>query len=202
VRVYSSALVTPGPFGPGWAYGMRVSASDAGATVRAEDGAEAFYRLDGTTYVRPAGVRSNLSRVGDGWQLVTPSQTTFGFDGQGRLVPVLNPRQVGVRLAYTATGLTITDPSGRMVTVTVSDGLIKKIDLPDQRYVSYGPEPADQERNLYEIINHDAAPSGAVSCCPVTAFAIRPCQLVPLSVLRYQNCRAHIDPTSVAPAVG
>src|SRR5436305_1547103 len=141
VRVYSSALVAPGPFGPGWSWacGMRVTASAAGATVRAEDGAEAFYRLDGTSYVRPAGVRSNLLRVGDGWQLVTVSQVVFGFDGQGRLVSVLNPGQSGVRLAYAATGLTITDPSGRVVTVTVDTaGLIRTIALPDGRKVGYG----------------------------------------------------------------
>ena len=117
---------------------MAVTASDAGATVRAEDGAEAFYRLDGTSYVRPPGVRSTLARVGDGWQLVTPSQDVFGFDGQGRLVSVLNPRQAGVRLAYTATGPTITDTSGHVVTVTVDSGLIKKIELPDGRKATYG----------------------------------------------------------------
>ena len=49
-------------------------AADDSATVRGEDGAEAFYRLENGAYVRPPGVRSTLRRAGDGWELVTPSQ--------------------------------------------------------------------------------------------------------------------------------
>src|SRR5256886_679668 len=83
VRVYSSALVVPGPFGPGWAwdYGMAVTASDAGAIVRAEDGAEAFYRLDGTSYVRAPGGRSTPARVRDALEAGTASQDVFGVHG-------------------------------------------------------------------------------------------------------------------------
>jgi YD repeat-containing protein len=140
LRTYSSALVNPGPFGPGWAwsYGMRVTSTDEGATVRAEDGAEAFYRATEAGYARPAGVRSNLRRAGDGWELVTPSQFVYGFDGQGRLVSVLNPRRIGVRLAYVDWGVSITDASGRVVKVTVDAGLIGKIELPDGRKVEFG----------------------------------------------------------------
>jgi len=140
VRAYSSALVGPGAFGPGWAwsYGMRVLGSDDGALVRAEDGAEAFYKLDGGAYVRPAGVRSNLARTADGWQLVTPEQITHRFDAQGRLVAILTPRQVGIRLAYGVSTVTVTDASGRVVTVTLDAGLIRTIALPDGRRVSYG----------------------------------------------------------------
>jgi RHS repeat-associated protein len=140
-RVYSSALVNPGLFGPGWAwsYGMRVTLGDEGAIVRVEDGAEALYRLGGDgSFVRPAGVRSNLRRAGDGFELVTPSQMVFAFDAQGRLVSVLNPRRVGVRLAYTDWGVSVTDPSGRVVRVTVDSGLIRRIELPDGRKVTYG----------------------------------------------------------------
>lgn len=141
-RTYSSANPPAGPFGAGWAwsYGMRVTAGAEGAVVRAEDGAEALYRLVDGAYVRPAGTRSTLRKAGTGWQLVTPEQITYSFDAQGRLVSVLNPRDVGVRLAYTATGLTVTDPSGRVATVTVEEGLIRKIILPDYRKVTFGYE--------------------------------------------------------------
>ncbi len=140
LRTYSSALVNPGPFGPGWAwsYGMRVTSTEEGATVRAEDGAEAFYRLTDAGYTRPAGVRSNLRRAGAGWELVTPQQDVYGFDGQGRLVSVLNPRRIGVRLAYVDWGVSITDPSGRVAKVTINAGLISRIELPDGRKVEFG----------------------------------------------------------------
>jgi RHS repeat-associated protein len=139
-RVYSSAnAAVPGPFGPGWAwsYGMRVTESPEGAVVRADDGAEVLYRLVDGAYVRPAGVRSNLRRAGAGWELVTVSQLVYGFDGQGRLASIRTPRGVGTTLAYTATGITITDPSGRAVAVHISGGLIRDILLPDQRKVQY-----------------------------------------------------------------
>lgn len=87
--------------------------------------------------MRPAGVRSNLRRAGAGWELVTVSQLVYGFDGQGRLASIRNPRGVGVSLAYTATGITITDPSGRAVAVRITGGLIRDILLPDQRKVQY-----------------------------------------------------------------
>jgi RHS repeat-associated protein len=139
VRAYSSTNTGPSAFGPGWAwaYDMRVTASEQGAVVRAEDGAEALYRLADGAYTRPAGVRSQLRRAGEGWELVTPHQIVFGFDAQGRLTSILNPRQVGIRLAYSAAGVTLTDASGRTAVVKVEDSLIKSVTLPDGRRVSY-----------------------------------------------------------------
>ena len=138
-RVYSSANAAVGPFGPGWAwsYGMRVTPSEEGAVVRADDGAEALYRLVDGAYARPAGLRSTLRRAGEGWELVTLRQTGYSFDAQGRLVSIRNPRGIGVTLAYTPAGITITDPSGRKVEVRVSGGLVRDILLPDQRKVQY-----------------------------------------------------------------
>lgn len=139
-RVYSSAnAAVPGPFGPGWAwsYGMRVTPSPDGASVRADDGAQVLYRLVDGAYVRPTGVRSTLRRAGTGWELVTISQLVYGFDDQGRLTSIRTPRGVGLALAYTAAGVTITDPSGRVVQVRISGGLIRDILLPDQRKVAY-----------------------------------------------------------------
>jgi RHS repeat-associated protein len=138
-RVYSSANPTSGPFGPGWAwsYGMRVTASERGAVVRADDGAEALFRLVDGRYVQPAGLRSTLRKSGSGWALVTPEQITYGFDAGGRLVSVLNARRVGVRLAYTEDGVGITDASGRVATVSIESGLIRRISLPDRRDVAF-----------------------------------------------------------------
>ena len=138
-RVYSSANPAAGPFGPGWAwsYGMRVVASDRGAAVRADDGAEALFRRVNGGYVRPAGLRSTLRKTGTGWSLVTPEQISYAFDQRGRLTSVLTARDVGVRLAYTEDGVEITDASGRVAEVRVKDGLIRKIRLPDERNVEF-----------------------------------------------------------------
>lgn len=140
-RTYSSANGT-GPFGAGWAwsYGMTVTETAEGAVVRAEDGAEAVYRRDGDGYRRPPGVRSNLRRAGDGWELVTLRNISHTFDAQGRLVSVLNPRGVGVRLAYTENGVSVTDASGRTAKVKLAAGLIREISLPDHRKVQFSYE--------------------------------------------------------------
>ncbi|MEV8635112.1 polymorphic toxin-type HINT domain-containing protein [Streptosporangium sp. NPDC051023] len=140
-RTYSSMNRGASPFGPGWAwsYDMRVTAGEDGvATVRAEDGAQARYTpADGGAYKRPPGVRSTLRKTGDGWELTTPRQVRYGFDGQGRLISVRNARDVGVKLAYEGLGVNITDASGRVVSVRIEGGLIREIKLPDGRNVNY-----------------------------------------------------------------
>ncbi|MGH3488723.1 MAG: RHS repeat-associated core domain-containing protein, partial [Actinopolymorphaceae bacterium] len=138
-RVYSSANPASGLFGPGWAwaYGMQVAVTDRGALVRADDGAIVEYRLADGRYRRPAGVRSTLRKTGAGWTLVTPEQVSYDFDRQGRLTSIHTARQVGVRLAYTAEGVEITDASGRRAEARIKDGLIRKISLPDHRNVEF-----------------------------------------------------------------
>lgn len=139
-RVYSSTLTAPGLFGPGWAwsYGMRVTQTDDGVVVQADDGASVRFRpADGGGFRRPPGVRSTLRKTDSGWELVTVTQLVYGFDGEGRLVSVRNPRGIGVTLAYGVDEITITDPSDRVVRVRVEGGLIRSITLPDHRKVHY-----------------------------------------------------------------
>ncbi|MEU1729778.1 RHS repeat-associated core domain-containing protein [Streptosporangium sp. NPDC020145] len=140
-RTYSSMNRGASPLGPGWAwsYDMRVSVGEDGvAVVRAEDGAQARYTpAAGGAYKRPPGVRSTLRGTADGWELTTPRQVRYGFDGQGRLVSIRNARGVGVRLAYEGLGVNITDASGRVVSVRIEGGLIREIKLPDGRNVNY-----------------------------------------------------------------
>lgn len=148
-RTYSSANNRQGPLGVGWAwsYDMRVTQTDDGAIVRAEDGAEALYTPDGDGYTRPPGVRSNLRRDGDGWALVTPQQVRYEFGAAGRLNAVLSPRDDGVRLAYVEVDdggrdtdrdeVRITDASGRTAVAHLEDGLITRLSLPDRREVRF-----------------------------------------------------------------
>ena len=138
-RAYSSANSGPSAFGPGWAwiYDMKVTASEGGAVVRAEDGSDVLFVLDGDAYVRPPGVRSTLRRAGDGWELVTRNNIVYAFDAQGRLTSILNPRQQGLRLAYGTSTITVTDASGHKALVRLDDGLIESITLEDLRTVFF-----------------------------------------------------------------
>lgn len=144
-RRYSSANPVAGEMGIGWAwtYDIRVvpATDDSGsATVIAEDGAQATYKAgaDGA-YVRPAGIRSNLSRAADGgWKLLTPVQYSYNFDPRGRLVSVLSARGLGTTVAYLAHGMTITDAAGRVVQVAQdSSGRVTSLKLPDGRTTKY-----------------------------------------------------------------
>ncbi|GAA1858059.1 polymorphic toxin-type HINT domain-containing protein [Myceligenerans crystallogenes] len=139
VRTYSSANNRPGPLGVGWAwtYDMSVTRTDDGVIVRAEDGAEALYTPDGDGYRRPPGVRSELRRAGDGWDLVTPQQVRYRFAASGRLTAILGPRDDGVRLSYDEDRVTVTDASGHEANVFLEDGLIRTIALPDHRRVQF-----------------------------------------------------------------
>jgi RHS repeat-associated protein len=144
-RRYSSANPVAGEMGIGWAwtYDIRVvpATDDSGsATVIAEDGAQATYRAGtGDAYVRPAGIRSDLSRTaGGGWKLVTPDQESYTFDGQGRLVSILTTRGLGTTVAYLAHAMTITDAAGRVVQAALDNsGRVTSLRLPDGRTTRY-----------------------------------------------------------------
>ncbi|GAA2881064.1 hypothetical protein Acy02nite_21010 [Actinoplanes cyaneus] len=138
-RAYSSGNIGPSALGSGWAwvYDMKVTATESGALVRAEDGSDTVFTANGDAYVRPPGVRSTLRRAGTGWELVTRNNIVFAFDAQGRLSSILNPRQVGLRFAHTDTSITVTDASGRKAVAKLVAGLIESITLPDGRKTQY-----------------------------------------------------------------
>ena len=143
-RTYASDDTTAGLMGVGWSwsYDIKVippAAGQTAVTVRAEDGAQAVYTA-GTagSYNTPVGVRSKLSAAsGGGWKLVTPSQRAYAFDASGRLVSVLDERGNGLHFAYTSTAITITDAAGRVVTGTLTSGLLTALKLPDGRSTAY-----------------------------------------------------------------
>jgi RHS repeat-associated protein len=145
-RVYSSANTSSGLFGNGWAstLDLSVTATAAGATVRAEDGAQAgFTRADDGSYRRPAGVRSNLKKTADGWELTTPEQIVHRFDGNGRYLSAKNKRGHGFTLDYSGAVLrSVTDAAGRKVAIEYRQdlGFVTKVTLPDGRFTNYDYE--------------------------------------------------------------
>jgi RHS repeat-associated protein len=144
-RTYSSANTAAGVFGLGWSWSYDIKVippaqGQTAVTVRAEDGAQAVYAGGSNgAYVRPAGVRSELSAVaGGGWKLTTPLQETYNFDATGRLISELDSHGNGVRLTYTSGSITITDAAGRVVTGSLNaSGLMTKLALPDKRNVIF-----------------------------------------------------------------
>ncbi|NMO57749.1 hypothetical protein HH310_42125 [Actinoplanes sp. TBRC 11911] len=134
-RAYSSLNTGASAFGPGWAwaYDLKVTVTDDGALVRAEDGSDTLFKANGDGYVRPPGVRSTLRKNSDGWELVTRDNIVFTFDAQGRLTSILNARRQGLRFAHTDTSVTVTDASGHQAVVKLAGGLIESIWLPDGR---------------------------------------------------------------------
>jgi RHS repeat-associated protein len=145
-RVYSSSNTSSGLFGNGWAstLDLKVTATDAGATVRAEDGAQADFTREGDgSYRRPAGIRSNLKKTADGWELTTPEQVIHRFDGAGRYLSAKNKRGYGITLNYTGAALSsVTDAAGRKVAIEYRQdlGFITKVTLPDGRFTNYDYE--------------------------------------------------------------
>lgn len=142
-RVYNSAEPSVGVLGRGWAwsYDMRVTAGDKGVLVRGDDGATALFPADGDGFRRPAGVTSTLTRAADGWRLETLDHTTFGFNAGGELMFIRDPRGQGVSLTRRVNGATtyvdITDASGRVTVATITDGTLRRIELPDKRHLTY-----------------------------------------------------------------
>ncbi len=71
-------------------------------------------------------------------KLVTTAQLHYLFDSQGRLVSVHDRNGQGVNLRYDANGFsTVTDSAGRIVTFTMSGGLLQKVTLPDGPYTQF-----------------------------------------------------------------
>ncbi|WP_229068812.1 RHS repeat-associated core domain-containing protein [Actinoplanes sp. DH11] len=157
-RVYSSANTSSGLFGNGWAstLDLKVTATDTGATVRAEDGAQADYkRSDDGSYRRPAGVRSDLKKTEAGWELTTPEQVTHRFDGSGRYLSAKNKRGHGFTLNYTGSALmSVTDAAGRKVAIEYRQdlGFVTKVTLPDGRFTNYDYE-GGRLRSFQSAIN-------------------------------------------------
>jgi YD repeat-containing protein len=142
-RSYDSSDATVGRLGPGWTDSYATSLLVQGngdVLLHGDEGQQVYYTRQGDgSFVGAPGSRSLLSSVAGGYQLVRKDQVVYAFDGSGRLLSMKDRNSQGVTLSYSGSELqTITDSVGRQVGVTHESGLLKRVTLPDGRYVEYG----------------------------------------------------------------
>ena len=142
-RSYNSADTTAGPLGQGWTANLTASLNIQGngdVVARAGDGQQLYFTRQADGSFRPdLGGRSTLTTVAGGYELVTHGQLRYRFDTQGRLASLRDRNGQGLSLTYDGTGQlqNATDSAGRVVTFTVSGGLLTDVALPDGRSVHY-----------------------------------------------------------------
>lgn len=144
-RTYNSADDTAGPLGVGWTHSYAASLTmESGGYVRfrAGDGQQLRFeeRLDGG-FDAPAGGRSSLRKLSDGYELVQRDQVRYRFDDDGRLATIEDRNGNRLSLGYDADGhlASMTDTVGRVISFThdSASGLLQSVQLPDGRTVTY-----------------------------------------------------------------
>lgn len=140
-RTYNSDDASAGLLGKGWSfpYAASLRVAEDRVTYRAEDGQRVVYeeRADGS-FATPAGVTSTLVAVGNQYELSTKTHETLTFGAVGRLRGWTDSSGQGLSFGYTSGTLTsVTDAAGRTVDLTVVDGKVTRVDLPDGRWVGY-----------------------------------------------------------------
>ena len=123
-------------FGAGWStrYDMRLTPDDDGTgnvVATLPTGRQVrFGRNPDGSYAPPYGSFSTLTAVtGGGWKLADKDQTTYVFDGDGRLTRVTDYRGRAQSLAYNTSGepTTVTSAGGRALHLTWSAGHVKTV---------------------------------------------------------------------------
>ncbi len=174
-RSYASALADPagpnaalavnGPFGWGWTYSYNLSAvTDAptgNVTVRQEDGSQVTFVNTAGTYA-PSAPRYNatLTRSGSTYTFTRRSKEIFTFDaGNGRLLAETDVSgskaspAYATTLGYAGNGhlATVTDPGGRVYTLTWTGSHITGLSDTAGRRVSYGYDAGGNLTDVYGV---------------------------------------------------
>lgn len=170
-RTYTSSLADPagsdpisGAFGPGWTYSYGLSAAtDAttgNVTVTQEDGSQVTFTDSSGTYTPQARYDATLTKSGSDYDFTRHDSDQFVFDTTtGRLIAESD--QAGraatpayqTTLAYNSSGqlATVTDPSGRTLTVTWTGTHISKVVDSAGREVDYAYNSAGQLTDVYGV---------------------------------------------------
>ena len=143
-RSYTSGDTSQGPLGFGWIHSYAPSLnvlSNSNVVLRGEDGQQLVYtRPTNGSYTSPAGARSTLAQVADGYNLTRHDQVVYHFDTSGRLAYMRDRNGNTVTLSYGGTNnvQTITDTVGRVINFSYNaSGLLSQVSAPDGRTVSY-----------------------------------------------------------------
>lgn len=146
-RTVNSQEERYGPFGRGtsFSYDMSLSFVDnpllQGIQVRYGDGHTANFQEDGSGRYTPVspGNFDYITTEGSDYVLHLKNRTTYQFDGNGRLREIRNRNDVPITLDYNAAGKlsTITNASGRSVTLQWSGEHITEIRAPEGKTLRY-----------------------------------------------------------------
>lgn len=143
VRRYASNVTAGGRLGPGWrdSYSASLTVGPNVVTLNSEDGQQLQYfkKPDGS-YWAGAGVRSQLTQVAGGYELLRHDQAKYTFNSSGRLLSLVDRNGKGLTFSYDANGrLTqIQDASGRLITFTYNaSSLISNVATADGRHTDF-----------------------------------------------------------------
>ncbi|MBO1416574.1 RHS repeat-associated core domain-containing protein, partial [Streptomyces sp. FH025] len=174
-RSYASATADPagpggslaadGPFGWGWTHSYNLSAvTDAATgnvTIRQEDGSQVTFVNSSGTYA-PSAPRYNatLSKNGNNYTFTRKSKEVLTFDaGNGRLLAETDVSGSKASPAYATTMgydgaghlTTITDPGGRVYTLTWTGNHITALSDSAGRRITYGYDGAGNLTDVYGV---------------------------------------------------
>jgi RHS repeat-associated protein len=158
LRTYNSNDTFVSPLGIGWthSYNLRLHLADdaSGAVfVVGEQGRRDRYTpVGGGNYSAPAGITASLTQLPDtSWSLRSKDQTTWAFNGDGRLVGITDRFGNSSLMTYNGSGqlATVSDPAGRGVLTfayhAVSGRLISVSDwMSPARVVAYGYDASNR----------------------------------------------------------
>ena len=161
----NGSLAADGPFGWGWTFSYNLSAStDASTgdvTVTQEDGSEVTFDDSGGTYT-PSAPRydATLTASGSDYVYTREGKEIFTFDqATGHLIEEQDlagekaSTPYGTTLAYNTAGQlhTITDPGGRVYTLTWTGSHITELEDSAGRIVTYAYDSNDDLTDVYGV---------------------------------------------------
>jgi RHS repeat-associated protein len=119
---YNSAdTSTAGPFGTGWSSNLTQYLSfESGFVVwhRADGGRVPFGQIAGV-WSALAGHYEKLSTISGGYKITETDQSSYSFDGSGRLSAITDRFGVSLALSWGTSSATATDASNRVTTIAI-----------------------------------------------------------------------------------
>ncbi len=157
-RTYNSlAADVDGSLGYGWThnYGMRLATDDAGkVTVHQENGSQVAFTPSDAGYTAPPRVIVTLTKNADGtFSFTRLNKEFFTFSTAGKLLERRDLNGYATKLAYNSAGqlTTVTEPAGRTLTLTYTNGRITSVSDQTGRKVLFGYDAAGNLTDVTDI---------------------------------------------------